>query len=84
MPDIFFDLGELYAGQIPVGNDTSKQMFFVYQPKIGEPVDEVTIWFNGVSSWQNYANGCKKTDIVFNRDLAAQVSRAQAPSADVS
>jgi carboxypeptidase D len=47
LPDVTIDPGELYAGQIPVGKDTSKPMFFVYQPTIGEPVDEVTIWFNG-------------------------------------
>lgn len=47
LPDIDFDVGELYGGQIAVGNDTSKQMFFMFEPTIGEPVDEVTIWFNG-------------------------------------
>ncbi|TID20844.1 serine-type carboxypeptidase F [Venturia nashicola] len=47
LPDIHFDLGEMYAGQIPVGNDTSRNMFFVYQPTINNPVDEVVIWFNG-------------------------------------
>jgi carboxypeptidase D len=48
LPDIDFDLGEIYSGQIPVKkNDTSRNLFFVYQPTTGEPVDEVTIWFNG-------------------------------------
>ncbi|QDS72204.1 hypothetical protein FKW77_005222 [Venturia effusa] len=47
LPGINFDLGEMYAGQIPVGNDSSRKMFFVYQPTIGHPVDEVVVWFNG-------------------------------------
>lgn len=28
-------------------NDTSRTLFFVFAPTIGEPVDEVTIWLNG-------------------------------------
>lgn len=47
LPSIDYDIGEMYAGQIPVGNDTSKNMYYVFEPTIGEPVDEVTIWFNG-------------------------------------
>jgi carboxypeptidase D len=48
LPDINLDLGEIYSGQIPVDkNDPSRKMFFVYQPTIGKPVDEVVIWFNG-------------------------------------
>lgn len=47
LPSIDYDIGEMYSGQIPVGNDTSKNLFYVFEPKIGEPVDEVTIWFNG-------------------------------------
>ena len=29
-------------GQVQVGDDASKQMFFVFEPKLGDPVDEVT------------------------------------------
>jgi carboxypeptidase D len=47
LPNIDFDIGEMYSGQIPVGNDSSRNLFYVFEPKIGEPVDEVTIWFNG-------------------------------------
>ena len=28
-------------------SDDSRGMFFVYQPRVGPPVDEITIWFNG-------------------------------------
>jgi hypothetical protein len=38
----------MYAGLIPVkSGDSSKQTFFVYQPTIGAPVNEITVWFNG-------------------------------------
>ena len=48
LPDIDFDMGEIYSGQIPVDlDDPSRNMFFVFQPTINKPVKEVTIWFNG-------------------------------------
>ena len=47
LPSIHYDIGEMYSGQIQIGNDSSRNMFFVFEPTIGEPVDEVTIWFNG-------------------------------------
>ena len=48
LPDVPFDLGEMYSGNIPIDmNDTSRQLFFVFQPTIGQPVDEITIWLNG-------------------------------------
>jgi len=48
LPDVLFDLGEIYSGNIPIDmNDTSRQLFFVFQPTIGQPVDEITIWLNG-------------------------------------
>ncbi|GAM39465.1 carboxypeptidase [Talaromyces pinophilus] len=48
LPDVNFDLGEMYSGLVPIdSNDTSRQLFFIFQPTIGEPVDEITIWLNG-------------------------------------
>jgi len=48
LPDVAFDIGEMYAGLIPINaHDTSRALYFVYQPTIGDPVDEVTIWLNG-------------------------------------
>ncbi|RAH52603.1 serine carboxypeptidase PepF [Aspergillus piperis CBS 112811] len=48
LPDVHFDLGEMYSGLVPIekGN-LSRSLFFVFQPTIGEPVDEITIWLNG-------------------------------------
>ncbi|KAL4794239.1 Alpha/Beta hydrolase protein [Aspergillus venezuelensis] len=48
LPDVNFDLGEMYSGLIPIDkNDTSRALFFAFQPKLGEPTDELTIWLNG-------------------------------------
>jgi carboxypeptidase D len=47
LPDVPFDLGEIYSGLIPIDYaNTSEALFFVFQPKLGEPVDEITIWLN--------------------------------------
>ncbi|PWY91150.1 serine carboxypeptidase PepF [Aspergillus heteromorphus CBS 117.55] len=48
LPDVHFDLGEMYSGLIPLekGN-LSRSLFFVFQPTINAPVDEITIWLNG-------------------------------------
>jgi carboxypeptidase D len=38
----------MYSGSIPISTaDSSRELFFVFQPTIGTPVDEVTIWLNG-------------------------------------
>lgn len=48
LPDVDFNLGEMYSGNIAINkSDPSRTLFFVFQPTIGEPVDEVTIWLNG-------------------------------------
>ena len=46
MPDVNYDLGELYSGMVPITKgDKSRELFYVFKPKIGgDPVDEVTIW----------------------------------------
>jgi carboxypeptidase D len=43
-----FDIGEMYSGNIPIDtNNKSRNLFFVFYPKLGDTVDEVTIWLNG-------------------------------------
>jgi carboxypeptidase D len=43
-----YDIGEMYSGLIPIDTaDPSRALFFVFQPTVGEPVDEITIWLNG-------------------------------------
>jgi carboxypeptidase D len=39
----------MYSGTISIDDsDPTAQMFFVFEPTIGDPVDEITIWLNGV------------------------------------
>jgi carboxypeptidase D len=48
LPDVPFDIGEMYSGLMPIDmSNSSRALFFIYQPTIGKPVDEVTIWLNG-------------------------------------
>jgi Serine carboxypeptidase len=48
LPDVPFSLGEFYSGLMPItSGDTSRELFFIFQPTIGAPVDELTIWLNG-------------------------------------
>ncbi|GAB7341906.1 hypothetical protein MBLNU457_g0214t2 [Dothideomycetes sp. NU457] len=48
LPDVSFDVGELYSGQIPINyTNTNRALFFMFKPTISEPVDEITIWLNG-------------------------------------
>ena len=47
-PDIEFDTGEFYAGSIVIDEDNpNRTLFFVFQPAMEGPVDEITIWLNG-------------------------------------
>ncbi|KAJ4405527.1 hypothetical protein N0V82_010310 [Gnomoniopsis sp. IMI 355080] len=47
LPSVPFDVGELYSGLVPVYDDPSRALFFMFGPTTGDPVDEVTIWLNG-------------------------------------
>ncbi|KAI9642591.1 hypothetical protein NHQ30_009396 [Ciborinia camelliae] len=38
----------MYAGLMPIDmKNQSRALYFVFEPTVGEPVDEVTIWLNG-------------------------------------
>ncbi|RFU80036.1 carboxypeptidase cpds [Trichoderma arundinaceum] len=48
IPSVSFDAGESYAGSLPLGNDTSSNLFFWFWPTADpEPRDEIVIWLNG-------------------------------------
>lgn len=47
MPDVNFDLGEMYSGLVPISTNASRALFYIFQPKVGAPTDEITIWLNG-------------------------------------
>ncbi|KAH6719822.1 Alpha/Beta hydrolase protein [Leptodontidium sp. MPI-SDFR-AT-0119] len=54
LPDVPFDVGEMYAGMIPIDmNDKTRALYFVFQPTIDIPVDDITIWLNGGPGMQN-------------------------------
>ena len=58
LPDVNYDIGEMYSGLVPITNNASRALFFVFQPTIGKPVDEVTIFLNG-------GPGCSSLDSFF-------------------
>src|SRR5204863_5963709 len=47
MPDVDFKIGEMYAGNIPIGTNESEALYFVFHPKLGAPSEDLTIWLNG-------------------------------------
>lgn len=60
LPDVPFDIGEMYAGLIPIDmKNKSRALYFVFQPTIGEPVDEIVIWLNGGPGLLYYSIGVK-------------------------
>jgi carboxypeptidase D len=55
LPDVPFDVGEMYAGLIPIDmKNKSRALYFVFQPTVGAPVDEITIWLNGGPGKQSH------------------------------
>jgi carboxypeptidase D len=57
IPDVDFDIGESYAGLMPitkVANETSQLYFWFFPSENTEASDEILIWLNGgVSSHSN-------------------------------
>lgn len=50
IPDVKFDIGESYAGLLPISDDPNetRQLYFWFFPSSNPAAtDEVTIWFNG-------------------------------------
>jgi hypothetical protein len=63
LPDVSFDIGELYAGLVPIDlNNKSRALYFVFHPTIGSPVDEITIWLNGGPGQLCCRDCCSWTD----------------------
>ncbi|KAH8791457.1 Alpha/Beta hydrolase protein [Hyaloscypha finlandica] len=62
LPNVLFDVGEMYASLVPIDmNNTSRALYFVSQPTVGAPVDEITIWLNsrpgnGDLAWVSLTN----------------------------
>ena len=48
LPDVNFDIGEMYSGLMPIdASNSSRALFFIFQPIVGAPSDDITIWLNG-------------------------------------
>jgi carboxypeptidase D len=48
IPDVNWDIGESYAGLMPIGGVNSSELFFWFVPSANELAgDEILIWLNG-------------------------------------
>ncbi|KAI1609878.1 carboxypeptidase 4 [Exophiala viscosa] len=48
LPDIPFDIGESYAGLMPIDNDGGRELFFWFVPSRNPAAsDEIVLWLNG-------------------------------------
>ena len=57
IPDVDFDIGESYAGLLPISQNTSetRELYFWFFPSENtEASDEILIWLNGGVSIHNY------------------------------
>lgn len=59
LPDVDFNIGESYAGNLPIDN-TGKSLFFWFVPTTNPAAkDEITLWLNG-------GPGCSSLDGFFH------------------
>ncbi|KAI5199758.1 alpha/beta-hydrolase [Aureobasidium subglaciale] len=48
LPEVDFDIGESYAGSMPIGNSSTDSLFFWFVPSTNPSAsDEIVIWLNG-------------------------------------
>lgn len=48
IPDVDYDVGESYAGLMPLGNSTEDEFYFWFFPSTNPAADgEILIWLNG-------------------------------------
>lgn len=48
IPDVDYDVGESYAGLIPLGDSTTDEFYFWFFPSDNKAADdEILIWLNG-------------------------------------
>jgi hypothetical protein len=61
LPDVDFDIGESYAGLLPI-DDTGKELFFWFVPSANpNATDEIVLWLNG-------GPGCSSLDGFFHEN----------------
>ncbi|KAF2725023.1 carboxypeptidase S3, penicillopeptidase S3, CPD-S3 [Polychaeton citri CBS 116435] len=62
LPEVPYDIGEMYSGLIPIDySNTSEALFFIFQPTIGIPCDELTIFLNGGPGWSSFESFFQET-----------------------
>lgn len=62
LPEVDFDIGESYAGSMPIGNSTTDSLFFWFVPTANPSAnDEIVIWLNG-------GPGCSSLDGFFHEN----------------
>lgn len=49
IPDVDFDVGESYAGLLPISDkkNESRKLWFWFFPTTGAVKDEIVVWLNG-------------------------------------
>jgi hypothetical protein len=48
LPDVHFDIGESYAGLLPIDDTSDRELFFWFVPSTNPAAsDEIMIWLNG-------------------------------------
>ena len=64
LPEVDFDIGESYAGNLPI-DSTGKSLFFWFVPTTNPAAsDEITLWLNG-------GPGCSSLDGFFHEQVSA-------------
>lgn len=56
LPNVTFDIGESYAGLLPISdnaNETSELYFWFFPSENTAGDDEILIWLNGGVSWNH-------------------------------
>jgi Serine carboxypeptidase len=62
LPDVHFDIGESYAGLLPIDDTSNRELFFWFVPTTNPAAnDEIMIWLNG-------GPGCSSLDGFFHEN----------------
>lgn len=62
LPDVHFDIGESYAGLLPIDHASDRELFFWFVPTTNPAAsDEIMIWLNG-------GPGCSSLDGFFHEN----------------
>ena len=73
LPEVDFDVGESYAGLLPIGdaNDPNQLYFWFFPSTNPAAAKEITIWLTGGVGWNHFLN------IVIESDFPSPAVRPQ-------